>query len=121
VGVMNETEEQAVRFYVDFLEFEKTKESVIPPDLSQQLFSVSRDIKLLLFERNNIKIEVFICPDCKLPSPDFTHIGLLLENFSAVLEKATQTGVEIIIGKTKEKTVYFIKDFSGNLIEIKAA
>jgi catechol 2,3-dioxygenase-like lactoylglutathione lyase family enzyme len=118
---MNETEDHAVRFYADFLEFEKTKESVIPPDLSQQLFSVSQEIKVLVFERNTIKIEVFICPGCSLPSPDFTHIGLLLENFSTILEKATQTGVEVIKGETKEKTVYFIKDFSGNLIEIKAA
>jgi hypothetical protein len=61
---------------------------------------------------------VFIS-EYRQPSPDFSHIGLLIDDFSDIIRKAPQAGVELIIGKTKEKTVYFLKDFSGNLIEIK--
>ncbi|MBI5026353.1 MAG: hypothetical protein HZC12_06460 [Nitrospirae bacterium] len=116
---MNESEEQAMRFYGDFLEFEKTREFIVPPELSEQLFSVSWEVKMLVFERDGIKLEVFICPGCKQPSPEFRHIGFLIDDLSTILERAQQAGVEIIIGKTQEKTVYFIKDFCGNLIEIK--
>jgi catechol 2,3-dioxygenase-like lactoylglutathione lyase family enzyme len=119
IGIINKSEEQAVRFYRDFLGFEITKESIVSQELSEQLFAVSRDVKMMLFEKNGIKIEVFICPECELPSPDFSHIGLLLDNFSEITENALQAGIELITGKTKEKTVYFIKDFSDNLIEIK--
>lgn len=119
IGIINKTREQAVQFYRDFLGFEITKEAVVPQELTEQLFSTSRDILIVVFERDGIKIEVFICPECKQPSPDFKHIGFSLENFSEIIEKAPQFGIELIIGKIKDKTVYFIKDFSGNLIEIK--
>ncbi len=119
VGVINKSEEQAVRFYKDFLGFKITKESIVSQELSEQLFAVSRDIKLLVFEKEGIKIEVFICPDCKQSYPDFRHIGLMLDDFSEIVKKAPQAGIELIIGKTTEKTVHFIKDLSGNLIEIK--
>ncbi len=119
VGIINKSKEHALRFYRDFLGFDLTREVTVSQELSEQLFTVSRDVQMLVFEKDGIKIEVFICPDCKQHSPDFGHIGLLLKNFSEIIEKAPHTGIELITGKTKEKTVYFIKDFSGNLIEIK--
>ena len=118
-GVVNKSREEALRFYRDFLGFAVIKESVISKELSGQLFSVDRDVTMLAFGKNGVKIEVFICPECGLPSPDLRHIGLLLENFAEVMEKARPAGVGVITGKTKDKTVYFIRDFSGNLIEIK--
>lgn len=119
VGIINKSEEEARGFYKDFLGLEIIKEYVVPAGLSEQIFSVSRDIKMLVFEKFGVKIEVFISSDYTPASPDFNHIGLLLDNFSEIVEKAPQAGIDLIIGKTKDKTVYFIKDFSGNLIEIK--
>ena len=118
VGIANESEEKAVRFYHGLLGFEKTREFAVSTKLSEQLFSVSREIKVLVFERAGIKLEVFICPECKPPSPDYSHIGFLLNDFDAIKENAQEMGV-LIIGRTDEKTVYFLKDLSGNLIEIK--
>jgi len=118
VGIVNESEEKAVRFYHGLLGFEKTREFAVSTKLSEQLFSVSQEIKVLVFEREGIKLEVFICPECKQPSPDYSHIGFLLDDFHAMKETAQQMGV-LVVGSTDEKTVYFLKDFSGNLIEIK--
>ena len=118
IGVTNKSEEQALQFYRDFLGLEKTKEILLPPELSEQLFSLSQEIKVLVFEKHGIKIEVFIS-DFQHANPNFTHFGILLDNFSEVTEKAQRSHVDLIIGKHKEKTVYFFKDFSGNLIEIK--
>lgn len=118
VGIVNETEEKAVRFYHDFLGFEKTREFIVSAKLSEQLFSVSRETKVLVFEKDNIKLEVFICSECMQPYPDYRHTGLLLDDFHPIKNKAQQMGL-LIEGRTDEKTVYFLKDFSGNLIEIK--
>ena len=119
VGLTNNSKEEALRFYRDFLGFEFTREALVPNELSGQLFSVFRDVTMLVFEKTGLKIEVFVCPECRQPYPDFRHAGLLLENFSEVMEKAPSAGVEVITGRTKEKTVNFIRDFAGNLIEIK--
>ena len=121
VGLTNNSKEEALLFYRDFLGLDFTRETLISQELSGQLFSVFRDISMLVFEKNGLKIEVFICPECGRPRPDLRHAGLLLDNFSEVLEKAPSTGVEVITGKTREKTVYFLKDFSGNLLEVKQA
>lgn len=118
VGIINESEEKAVRFYHDFLGFKKTREFTVSSELSEQLFSASWEIKVLVFERDGIKLEVFICPECRQPFPNYSHIGFLLDDFHVIKEKAQQMGV-LIEGRTDEKTVYFLKDFSGNLIEIK--
>ncbi len=119
VGVINKNREDALRFYRDFLGFDLTREVTVSKELSAQLFAVSKDIPMMVFEKDGIKIEVFIYPECKQPFPDIRHTGLSLENFSEIIEKAPRAGIDLIIGKTKDKTVYFIKDFSANLIEIK--
>lgn len=118
LGVTNKNAEQAIRFYQDFLGLEKTREILLPPELSEQLFSLSQEIKVLVFEKPGIKVEVFIS-DFQHANPNFTHFGVMLDNFSEVTEKAQRSRVDLIIGKHKDKTVYFLKDFSGNLIEIK--
>jgi methylmalonyl-CoA/ethylmalonyl-CoA epimerase len=120
IGIVNESEDKAVRFYADLLGLEKTREFVIATELSEQLFSVSREIKVLVFERQGIKIEVFICPGCLPHTPEFRHIGFLVEDFPGMLDKARRSGVEVIEGRSGEKTVHFLRDLSGNLIEIKA-
>jgi len=119
VGVINTRTEDALRFYRDFLGFDLTREVTVSQELSEQLFAIAQDIPMMVFEKYGIKVEVFIYPECKQPFPDIRHIGLSLENFSEIIEKAQKAGIDLIIGKTKDKTVYFIKDFSGNLIEIK--
>lgn len=119
VGIINTSEEEALRFYRDFLGLEKTREFPVSPELAAQLFSFSREIKVLVFEKEEVKFEVFIHPDFRKPHPDFSHTCCMLDNLTEVIEKAPKAGVKLITGEHGEKTVYFIKDFSGNLIEIK--
>jgi len=120
IGIINENEEQAERFYGAFLGLDKTREFYLPLELAEQLFDYSHEIKMMVFENDGIKVEVFICSGCsKQPSPDFRHIGLFVDDLFLFMEKASQLGVEQIVGKTKEKTVHFIKDFYGNMIEVK--
>lgn len=118
IGITNKSEEQALLFYRDFLGLEKTREILLVPELSEQLFSLSQQIKVLVFEKTGMKVEIFIS-DFHHANPNFTHFGIVLDNFSEVIEKARCFNVDVIIGRHKDKTVYFLKDFSGNLIEIK--
>jgi methylmalonyl-CoA/ethylmalonyl-CoA epimerase len=120
VGIINLNEEHAELFYGEVLGFQKTRDFNLPVELSEQLFDQSREIKILVFERDGVKLEVFICPEYKQDlQPDFSHLGLYIDNLDELLKKSEQSGVEHIMGKTTGKIVHFIKDFSGNLIEIK--
>ena len=118
VGIINKTEDQALKFYQDFLGLKKTREMLLAPELSEQLFSVSQEIKVLVIENEGIKIEVFIS-DFQPENPNFTHFAITVDSLPELTEKAKQFDAEVIIGKHKDKTAYFLKDFSGNLIEVK--
>lgn len=121
VGIFNKDENQAVKFYHDFLGMENVREYVVTPELSHQLFSVARETRVVTFARENVKVEIFLCTEFDLPAPNMPHFCLYLENFSEILETARTSGIEVITGKKEDKTVYFLKDFSGNMIEIKSA
>ena len=118
VGIINKNEEQALKFYQDFLGLKKTREMLLAPELSEQLFSVSQEIKVLVIENEGIKIEVFIS-DFQPENPNFTHFGIMVDSLPEITERARQFNADLIIGKHKDKTVYFLKDFSGNIIEVK--
>ncbi len=118
VGIINKSEEQALKFYNEFLGLKKTREILLAPELSEQLFCHSKVIKVLVFENEGLKIEVFIS-DFQAEDPNFTHFGIMVDNISEISENARRSNVNLIIGTHKDKTVYFLKDFSGNLIEVK--
>ena len=99
-GVINKSEEDAAGFYRDFLGFELTRDYTVPSELSEQIFGISEEIKVLVFEGHGIKVEVFISAAFIPASPDYMHIGFLIDNLSDVLERAGQAGVEVITGRT---------------------
>jgi catechol 2,3-dioxygenase-like lactoylglutathione lyase family enzyme len=118
-GIISKTEDMAVRFYQNFLGMEKTREYTVTPELANQLFSVFLEMKVVTFSKDDVKVEIFICPEYVLPAPNISHFCLHLESFPEILETAQKAGVELITGQKGDKKVYFLKDFSGNMIEIK--
>ena len=119
VALVNTSDEQAGKFYGEFLELEKTREYTVTSGLAEQLFSLNRDIKAVVYEKDSIRFEIFIDPDSIPATSEIRHTALFVDDLSAFLERAGQFKVEHIIGKIPEKTVHFIKDYSGNMIEIK--
>ena len=119
VGIMNEDEDRAVRFYRDILGLEKIRESSVSPELAKQLFSFEREIRMLIFGKGDLKVEIFIVPGFKLPSISVPHFCLQAPDLGALLEKAKKEGVKVISAERGGGTVYFVEDFSGNRIELK--
>jgi catechol 2,3-dioxygenase-like lactoylglutathione lyase family enzyme len=119
VGVVNSTAEEAERFYGDFFGMTLIKDYIVSPTLSDEIFAVPEGIRMMAFGMGEYKIEVFIHSHYRRESPAIAHFGLLVDNFDELLKRADEQGVALVVGSDKEKTVYFVKDFSGNMIEIK--
>ncbi|GAB4540234.1 MAG: hypothetical protein Fur0020_09300 [Thermodesulfovibrionia bacterium] len=119
VGIVNRSEEDADRFYAGILGLMRAREYVVSAELSEQLFSIRKEINAIVYEGNGLRIEVFICPEFIRQSDEIRHIGVLVEDLQSIIDKAMTHSAEYIIGKTKDKTVHFLKDYSGNMIEIK--
>ena len=119
VGIMNEDEDRAVRFYRDILGLEKIRESSVSPELARQLFSLDREIRMLVFGKGDLKVEIFIVPGLSLSSLSVPHFCLQAPDLGALLEKAKKEGVKVISAERGGGTVHFVEDFSGNRIELK--
>ena len=119
IGIINRQEEEAVEFYQNLLGLEKIRESFVPPELSRKLFNLFQEIRMLVFVRGNLKIEVFVIPGFTPLSPNISHFCLQILHFPELLERLKQAGAKVITGQHGGKTVYFTEDFSGNRIEIK--
>jgi catechol 2,3-dioxygenase-like lactoylglutathione lyase family enzyme len=120
IGIINKSEEDALRFYTGLLGLEKIRESMLPPELSQQLFSLAMEIKMLVFGKDSLKIEVFLISGFVSPFPRIPHFCIQVRDFPGFLARGREAGVKIIIGKRPGKAVYFVEDLSGNRIELKS-
>ncbi len=119
VGIMNEDEEGAVRFYRDILGLEKIRESSVSPELARQLFSIDREIRMLVYGKENLMVEIFIMPGFNRRSPSVSHFCLRLPDLASLLEKAKKEGAKVISAERGGRTVTFVEDFSGNRVELK--
>ena len=119
VAIMNKDEDGAVRFYKGILGLEKIKESFVSPELARQLFGLDREIRMLVFGKEDQKVEIFIIPGFSLPSPPVPHFCLQVADLGALLEKAKMEWVKVISAERGGRTVHFVEDFSGNRIELK--
>jgi catechol 2,3-dioxygenase-like lactoylglutathione lyase family enzyme len=119
VGVVNSTAEEAERFYGDFFGMTLINDYMVSPKLSDALFAVPEGIRMMVFGMGKYKIEVFIHPHYRSESPAIAHFGLLVDHFDELLKRADEHGVTLVTGSHQEKTVCFVKDFSGNMVEIK--
>ncbi|HYA32221.1 MAG TPA: VOC family protein [Thermodesulfovibrionales bacterium] len=120
IGIINKSEEDAMHFYAGLLALEKKRESILPPELSQQLFSLAMEIKMLAFGNGTLRIEVFLIPGFVSPFPRIPHFCIQVHDFPGFLASVREAGAKVIIGKRPDKAVYFVEDFSGNRIELKS-
>jgi catechol 2,3-dioxygenase-like lactoylglutathione lyase family enzyme len=119
VGIVNRDGGEAVRFYHDLLGLDTIKESSVSPDLGRKLFSVDHGIDMLVYGREDLKVEVFILPGFTPPLPAVPHFCIQVPDLSGLLDKAKGAGVKVISAERGGRTVHFIEDFSGNRIEVK--
>ena len=120
-SVANKTEEEAEKFYSNFLKLKKISDFIIPEKITEEIFGLTKRVKVIKYQGNNYEIEVFILDKFKLEEPLTSHVCFSVEKFDSFIEKAKEMGIEIVTSETKEKVIYFVKDFSGNLFEIKGS
>ena len=119
VGIVNRDEGDALRFYRDLLGLGRIKESSVSPELAEKLFSVNEEIRMLVYGKENLKVEIFIVPVFTPPSPSVPHFCIQLTDLRGFLTRAKGEGVRVIAAERGGRTVYFAEDFSGNRIELK--
>ena len=118
-AVVCRSEENADRFYQGVLGLKRMKSSNAGKDLIQQIFDIPLECQFVFYGNENIGFEVFIHSQKTRKSRHFEHLCLELENRDAFMAKCRAHGLEVREIPKGETMLVFIKDYDGNIFEIK--
>ena len=119
VALVCSSEQNCDKFYGDLLELEKIGSKSIPSALSRQIFGLDSELKIINYAYDNIHFEIFISSQKRLDLKKIEHVCLEVEDLNKYLEKCITMCVEILQIPKGKSYLIFVKDYDGNLFEIK--
>ena len=119
VALLNRSVENANKFYRDLLNLDQLYENTISADLAFKIFGIKRQMAITVFGNDSFRIEIFIVDESPKPSLSVNHLCLEVENRQAFVNRCRELGVEINTIRRDTRDLIFIRDFDGNLFEIK--
>lgn len=121
IALVSSTEEKADQFYGNLLGLKKINAKTIPSTLSNQIFNVNSELKIVNYANDDIHFEIFIRGEWQSIEPHrIDHVCLAVDNLEAFLETCRKMDVEIVQVPKGDAMITFIKDDDGNLFEIKS-
>ena len=122
IAVSSNSEEKADDFFNNLLGLKKVKSFVVSDDLMEQFFKIKREQRIVRYENDVLSVEVFITDDNSQACDRFTHTCLVIEDRVSLIERARKLNIEVIKVPRKDGDNFylFLKDFYGNLFEIKS-
>ena len=119
VAVYNRSEAEARKFYGELLGFEERYRFEVTKELAEKIFDVSQTLQVLVFFSETLKLEVFIAREDLPVATAINHICLEVQQRSEFIRRCRRLGVEVREIPREHGITIFVKDFSGNLLEIK--
>jgi len=117
VAVSVDSMKSADCFFCDVLGLKKSKEFVVSEKLCFDIFGISEQVQVVVYECDSISFEVFISKQSF--ASGFSHVCLGVSDISELKGRVENYGFEFKVVQKKEKELYFVSDKSGNLFEIK--
>jgi catechol 2,3-dioxygenase-like lactoylglutathione lyase family enzyme len=119
VGLICSSEENSDKFYQDLLGLNKSEPKTLPSDLSKAIFNLDAELPIINYMDRNVYFEIFITSENKSNNLNIEHLCLEVDDLTGFIDKCRSLNVEITQIPKGDKTLTFIKDFDGNLFEIK--
>ena len=119
VGLTCSSEENSDKFYRDLLGLKKSGPKTLPAELSRAIFNFDAELQIINYMDENVHFEIFIHSQNRHHAGLIEHSCLDVGDLEIFLEKCRAMEVEISQIPKGDKTLTFIKDYDGNLFEIK--
>ena len=118
-AVVCQSEKNADRFYAGILGLKRVKTSKAGKDLIRQIFDTPLECHFIFYGNENLGVEVFIIPQNTEKGSHFEHLCLEVENRDKFILKCRNNDLEVREIPKGDAMLVFIKDYDGNLFEIK--
>jgi catechol 2,3-dioxygenase-like lactoylglutathione lyase family enzyme len=110
-------EEGAKTFFTDVLGLPLTKKFGISGELSEAIFGIKGNVDILVYDNNETRFEIFIGQVGK--KHGYEHICIEVDDKSEFISRCRKYEIEPMTVKKEGKDLLFVKDYSGNLFEVK--
>lgn len=136
VALVCGSEENADKFYRDLLGLRKAAPKALSSSLARAIFNVDSDFSMINYMDESVHFEVFVkageIPTASDNDPAGSdevnraggncrigHVCLQVEDLREFLEKCHAMGIGVTQTPKADYVVTFIRDYDGNLFEIK--
>lgn len=119
VGLTCSSEENADTFYADLLGLTKSEPKLLSRELVKAIFNLDSELAMVNYQNEDIHFEVFITAQIINKTNRIDHTCLEIADLEGFLEKCRRLNVEVARIPRGEKMLIFIRDFDGNLFELK--
>lgn len=122
VALVASSEEKADIFYSDLLGLTKSEPKILPVELSKAIFNLDLELGIINYRDEHVHFEIFVTSQHRADrgnSRKIAHTCVEVDTMKIFLEKCRSLNVDITRIPKGDKTLTFIRDFDGNLFEIK--
>ena len=121
VALTCSSEKKSDRFYINLLGLEKSDPKILPMTLSKAIFNVDTELMMINYRGEKVHFEIFITGNLINDAMQIEHVCLEVDDLQSFLKKCNDLGIEVSQIPKGDRTLTFIRDFDGNLFEIKQA
>lgn len=123
IGIGTNRPKELIEFYVEKMGFEVTETKSIPENLMKEVFGIPSPCLLTKLKFGLVILEVVSPQEFNLRSrpndvSGYSHWSLGVEDIANYCRELNNRGVEIKSIERQDKSIYFLKDPDGNLVEI---
>lgn len=119
VGLTSRSEKNSDKFFGELLGLKKLEPKTLPALLSQALFNVNADLKVINYMSDHAHFEIFIHVLEKSCVRPIEHVCLDVDDLAAFVQKCRSLNVNVLQVPKGDALLTFISDDDGNLFEIR--
>jgi catechol 2,3-dioxygenase-like lactoylglutathione lyase family enzyme len=119
VALVCSSEQSADDFYEGILGLTRIKSFVLSKDLARRIFGIDREYGVLVYGNDRFTAEVFLAASAPGRETSFEHICLEVKDREEFVKRCEAVHVEVNRIPKGDALLTFVKDFDGNLFEIK--
>ena len=117
IALLYSDRKKAEIFFNKILGIELSKSFTLSKELSKEIFNIDEKVTVDVYSNSDNYFEVFITS--KKTNYSYEHTCIEVNNKDDFFNRCRTYKIEPIFVKKGEKYLMFIRDFSGNLFEIK--
>jgi catechol 2,3-dioxygenase-like lactoylglutathione lyase family enzyme len=119
VALTCSSEKNSDRFFKNLFGLQKSEPKILPRSLSKAIFNLDSELMMINYRSDAVHFEIFIAADPKTSIKNIAHVCLEVGDLETFLKKCRDLDVEMSLIPKGDRTLTLIRDYDGNLFEIK--